>query len=134
MTMGKIWMIAGALLGAGFVILGAVLQHVVGADADMMIILSKAQHYHMLHLVALLLVGWMLVRQAGAGGLYPRLLNVSAALFLVGILLFSGNLYLKAVSSSAYMVSLVPVGGTMFILGWLVLAAALVFMPKGEVI
>ena len=130
--MKNIWMIIGALLGATFVILGAVLQHVIGANPDMMVILSKAQHYHMLHLVMLILIGVMLGQSGQKGSFFNKLLNSAAGFFLVGIILFSGNLYLKAADSSLYMVSLVPVGGTMFIIGWLVLAAAFVFERDGK--
>ncbi len=127
--MSKTWKITGALLGAAFVILGAVMQHVVGANPDMLVILSKAQHYHLLHLAMLIMIGMML-GQSGGAGLYTKLLNGAAILFLVGIILFSGNLYLKAAESSLYMLYLVPFGGTMFIAGWLVLAAAFVFEQR----
>ncbi len=126
--MGKIWMIIGALLGATFVVLGAVMQHMVGTNAEMLVILSKAQHYHMLHMVMLIGIGWLISQ--GQGGLYPKLLNGAAIFFLAGILLFSGNLYLKAMESTLYMLYLVPMGGTLFIVGWLVLAAAFVMMPR----
>ena len=122
--MKNLWLKVGAILGALFVILGALLQHYIPQNSSMFSILAKAQQYHMLHLIALLAVGILLrnnkIKKRGIISL-----NIAGILFFIGMLLFSGNLYLKAISSSLYIVSLVPIGGSMFIFAWLLFFSAL---------
>jgi uncharacterized membrane protein YgdD (TMEM256/DUF423 family) len=43
-------------------------------------------------------------------------------LFIVGILLFSGSLYLLSLSGPRWVGALTPLGGTAFMAGWVVLA------------
>jgi uncharacterized membrane protein YgdD (TMEM256/DUF423 family) len=51
---------------------------------------------------------------------------VSAAgwLFVAGIVVFSGSLYLLALTGERWLGAITPLGGACFILGWLALAAA----------
>ena len=81
--------------------------------------------YHMYHALALLAVG-LLARQA------PRkLLSWSAALFVIGVLLFSGCLYLWVLSGYKTAVMIVPIGGLFLIAGWALLAISIARLPKG---
>ena len=48
----------------------------------------------------------------------------AAVLFLFGILLFSGSLYLLALVKIRFLGLITPVGGVLFLLGWLLLAFA----------
>jgi uncharacterized membrane protein YgdD (TMEM256/DUF423 family) len=48
----------------------------------------------------------------------------SAALFLAGIVLFSGSLYALAVTSERLFAFVTPVGGASFLAGWVLLALA----------
>ena len=45
-------------------------------------------------------------------------------LFLTGILLFSGSLYLLTLAGLRWMGAITPLGGVAFILGWVLLAVA----------
>lgn len=71
---------------------------------------NTASIYHLLHAVVLLFVA----RQKGSG--------TSFFLFTLGILLFSGSLYLYAVTALKPLTFLAPVGGLCLIAGWLSLA------------
>jgi uncharacterized membrane protein YgdD (TMEM256/DUF423 family) len=55
----------------------------------------------------------------------PRLGTLTAAVaFVLGILLFSGSLYGLALGAPRALGAVAPVGGTLFILGWIALAVA----------
>lgn len=82
---------------------------------------TGAEH-HLYHAIALVLVGlasdrWMVGRNGS--------LKLAAWLFLTGILLFSGSLYLYGLFGTKSLVWLTPIGGVANILGWLALAFGL---------
>ena len=51
--------------------------------------------------------------------------NVAGWCFLLGILLFSGSLYLLTLLGEPRLGMIAPIGGTLFIVGWGCLACAL---------
>lgn len=69
---------------------------------------------------------------AALGALALGARRVPIALFLLGILIFSGTLYTMALTNMRWLGAITPIGGTAFLAGWLALA----FMPpsprKGE--
>ena len=78
-----------------------------------------ATEYHLTHALAILLVSalagtWLDERRARVVGL----------LFAAGILLFSGSLYLLAVTGIRPLGAITPFGGVCFLTGWAVLAVA----------
>jgi uncharacterized membrane protein YgdD (TMEM256/DUF423 family) len=76
-----------------------------------------AARYHMYHALALIAVGLVAARRPN------RALSVAAWLFAAGILLFSGGLYVYTLTGQRFWgVGPPPVGGLLFILGWLALA------------
>ncbi|MFM7181757.1 MAG: DUF423 domain-containing protein [Verrucomicrobiales bacterium] len=75
---------------------------------------QKASLYHLTHTVAAL----------GALALGARRLPI--VLFLFGILIFSGTLYLMALTNERWLGAITPIGGTALLAGWLALA----FMPS----
>ncbi len=78
---------------------------------------ETATHYLMVHSLALLAVG--LIKLRGGG----RSLSVAAWAFVAGVLMFSGCLYGYVLTDVKLpLVHIVPVGGVMFIVGWLALA------------
>lgn len=116
----RTWIVIGALNGFLAVGLGAFAAHGLRGrvpEADLTIFQTGA-HYHLVHAVAMVVVG--------LAALHLRHRGVSAAgwLFLVGILLFSGSLYSLGFTGSRALVMLTPVGGTAFLAGWLALAWA----------
>jgi uncharacterized membrane protein YgdD (TMEM256/DUF423 family) len=54
----------------------------------------------------------------------PRWLKLAAFAFILGIVLFSGSLYLLALSGIKWLGAITPIGGVAFIFGWLALIVA----------
>jgi uncharacterized membrane protein YgdD (TMEM256/DUF423 family) len=73
--------------------------------------------YHLIHAVALLALGALAASTDRAA-----LLRWTAWLFAIGIVVFSGSLYLLAITGEQRLGMITPFGGVMFILGWLCLA------------
>jgi len=90
-------------------------------DAYLMGIYERAVFYHFIHAIGLLVVP-ILVR---ANALRPPAGTLVCALLVTGILLFSGSLYLLALTGSRWLGAITPIGGLCFIAAWLVLAAAI---------
>ena len=78
---------------------------------------STAVDYHFGHSLALLGVSILLQRFPTA-----RSLRYSAGALMVGILLFSGSLYLVSVFNLGWLGAVTPLGGLGFLLGWGLLA------------
>ena len=70
----------------------------------------------MYHALALLAVAWQLDRGNARA-------TLAGKLFLAGIVLFSGSLYILTLCGIRWMGAVTPVGGAAFIVGWLVLAS-----------
>ena len=73
--------------------------------------------YQAMHAIALLAVGIL-----GARTRNTRLLSWSGWAFATGIVLFSGSLYLLAVTDARLLGIVTPFGGTAFLIGWALLA------------
>ena len=71
--------------------------------------------YHLIHGLAILLVALILVHT-------PHRANQVNMIFLSGIVLFSGSLYLLAVTGVKALGMITPIGGLLLIAGWLLLA------------
>lgn len=113
------WIIAlGAVNGALAVMAGAFGAHGLKArlTPELLATWNTAAEYHMYHALALLLVGAVAATQPQVA------LQGPAWAFLVGIVLFSGSLYLLALSGIKVLGAITPVGGVAFIVGWLWLA------------
>ncbi len=85
---------------------------------------QKAVDYQALHSLALLAVGLLALQQGS------RLLQWSGWSFLIGILLFSGSLYLLALTGNRTLGMITPFGGLAFIIGWCCLTLAAWRLPK----
>ncbi|MDX9972478.1 MAG: DUF423 domain-containing protein [FCB group bacterium] len=110
-----------AFLGASAVALGAFGAHGLKErlPADLLTVFEVGVRYHMYHALALL-----------ALALAPQALWTSAATttaawsWLIGILIFSGSLYLLAILNIRWLGAITPIGGVAFIIGWLALIVA----------
>ena len=113
-----LWIRLTALSGAIAVMLGAFAAHSMkdSLTPQMLDIYQTGVLYHFIHTVALL----------GALGLplSERSLHWAARCFMLGIVLFSGSLYLIAVSGFSVLGIVTPIGGSAFIVGWLLLFTA----------
>lgn len=118
--MNRTFVALGAILAGLSVAAGAFGAHGLRGllDADMLANFETAARYQMYHALALLIVGVL------AAYLPARTVNWIGWLFIVGILLFSGSLYLMAFTGVRMLGAITPLGGVAFIAGWLLLAVA----------
>ncbi len=114
----KIWMFIAGLNGAVAVLMGAFAAHAMGPGHPFASAFSTAAHYHLVHAAAMAIAA--LAAQGAAG---PRA-RMAAMLFLAGILLFSGSLYMLTLTGLRAFSYITPVGGLALVAGWLVLALA----------
>ena len=107
-----------AMIGVG---LGAFGSHMLGdkIGADALETFQTGIQYHFIHALAMLIV-------AVAMGVWgeSRRLAWAAWLFLAGIVMFSGSLYLLSTTGLRIFGPITPLGGAAFIAGWIVLALA----------
>ena len=110
---------AAAVLGALAVAAGAFGAHALEARLAprLLAVWETASRYHMWHALALLAV-------AAAPVWRSRLAGAVAAAWVAGVVLFSGSLYLLAVTGVGMLGAITPIGGLALIAGWLLLAAA----------
>ena len=87
-------------------------------DAHAMGIFETAVQYHFYHSLALLAVGVIALSQP-----QTVLLKSSGWLFFLGILIFSGSLYVLSITGLRWLGAITPLGGLAFIGGWACLAA-----------
>ena len=86
---------------------------------EMLNIFEGAVRYQMYHGIGLIVVAWALSQWQNA--------YISAAgwCFIVGILIFSGSLYILSLTGLSWLGAITPIGGLAFIAGWgcLIIAA-----------
>src|SRR5579859_8121621 len=110
--MVRIWIVAAGLGGLASVALGAATTHL-ALDASLLEIAARYLMYHSLALLAVALL---------ARGGTSVALGLSGWCFLLGMIAFAGGLTAKAAAGWPLAVAATPVGGTLFMLGWLALA------------
>jgi uncharacterized membrane protein YgdD (TMEM256/DUF423 family) len=123
--MQKIFGIIAASYGALAVILGAFGAHALKEklDAYQLEIFNKGVQYQFYHVVALFAVVLLSTK------IQSKSLDFAGWFFSIGILFFSGSLYLLATRSLLGLDSITPIigpitpiGGLCFIIGWVLLA------------
>jgi len=73
--------------------------------------------YHLVHGLGLLAVGWLATLRPS-----EPLIDRAGWAFVLGIVLFSGSLYLLSVTGMKKLGAITPVGGLAFMIGWVCLA------------
>ena len=93
---------------------------------DMLAIYHTAVQYQFWHTAALLAVGLLMLH-------FPQqtLLKYSGWAFAVGMVIFSGSLYVLALTGTRWLGAITPIGGVALLAGWLLLAVAM--FQKGTV-
>lgn len=116
--MDRLFFRVGALSALVSVAAGAFGAHALRArlTPEYLAVFETAARYQMYHALGLLAVGWAVSRWPGA-------LPVWAGwLFMAGTLLFSGSLYILALTGTRWWGAITPLGGGAFLAGWLCLA------------
>ena len=120
MTPERLFFVLGSVLAGLAVALGAFGAHGLRAtlNTDDLATFEVGVRYQMYHALALLAVAWAASRWESTS------LVVAGWAFVVGILIFSGSLYLLVVTGPRWLGAITPVGGVSFLVGWALLAWA----------
>jgi uncharacterized membrane protein YgdD (TMEM256/DUF423 family) len=117
----RLFVILGSLNAFLAVALGAFGAHALRSriSPDLLAIYQTGGQYHLTHALALLFVALFSERQAcGSSARW------SGWLFAAGIVLFSGSLYLLAITGIRIFGAVTPLGGVCFLAGWALLFTA----------
>lgn len=119
----KVFLILGAINAALAVILGAFGSHgLEGKLSERMIEVYKTGvQYHMYHAIGILIVGLLAGKLSGSSAL-----QWSGWMMFIGIILFSGSLYVLSTTGISKLGIITPFGGVAFIAGWILLVVAAV--------
>lgn len=119
-VMERTWFAVGSILATLAVAAGAFGAHGLEnrLSADDLDTYQTAARYHMYHALGLLAVAYAAQRFGGG------LVSAAGWLFIAGIVLFSGSLFLLALSGIKILGAVAPIGGTCFLAGWACLAVA----------
>lgn len=136
------WIIAGAILAAFAVVFGAfgahgleprleavfgdqeksIVGHTVPATYKYLQDFKTGAEYHMYHALGLLALGITAAQQQSVRKSH----RVAAWCFLLGIVLFSGSLYVLVLSGLKWLGAITPIGGLLMISGWISFAVGMV--------
>lgn len=107
-----------AISGMLAVILGAFGAHILKGmiSHEMLEVYKTGIQYHFYHTFALLAVGILMYFNSS------KALKWSADLFTTGIILFSGSLYVMAITGIKLVGIITPFGGVLWIIAWILLA------------
>ena len=122
----RIWLFLGSALGCLGVVLGAFAAHglksFLGIANDEWLARQAnwdtAARYQMYHALALLAVGLLAARRCGLA------IHLAGLTMTLGTILFSGCLYALVLSGQKWWGAVVPIGGSLMIVGWVCLAIA----------
>ena len=115
------WVFAGGVLMAVAVLLGAFGAHGLKAHVtpDLLAVWETGVRYHVYHALALLILGPV---QAFLGEAAERACRITGVLFIAGIVVFSGSLYVLTLTGVRWLGAVTPLGGVAFVVGWIVLS------------
>jgi uncharacterized membrane protein YgdD (TMEM256/DUF423 family) len=110
-----IWIITGSIFAALAVLFGAFGAHGLKSrvSAEDLIIFETGVRYQMYHALALILLGLIAMNPN------ITITNLTFGLFVAGILIFSGTLYLIPLTGLRWLGAITPIGGTALIAGWI---------------
>ena len=108
-----------AFLAVAFGAFGAHSLRDVLTKNDTVSVYQTAAQYQMAHALALILVALLAERLNET-----RLIRAVGNLFGAGMVLFSGSLYLLAITNIKWLGAITPLGGLCFLTGWVLLTAA----------
>ena len=115
--MTKVLLLFGLIFCGLSVLMGAFGAHALKDKLSeySMLIYDKAVFYQVLHALGILVIAIL-------GQVFnTQQFNMSGWLFVAGILLFSGSLFILSVTGIKWLGAITPIGGVMFIAGWFLL-------------
>src|SRR5215471_10875170 len=109
----RVWSALGALNALCAIGLGAFGAHGLRSRLapDLLAVFETGARYHMYHALGLIAVAWLATQRGSSA-------NVPGIFMLAGILLFSGSLYVLAISGVRSFGAVTPFGGLAFMIGW----------------
>lgn len=116
--MNNPFLVLASINGFLAVSLGAFAAHGLknALSEDLLNIFQTGVQYHMYHTLALLAVGVLSLYFPTQTGL-----RIAGFLFLAGIIIFSGSLYVLALTGIRWLGAITPLGGIAFLAGWALL-------------
>jgi len=117
--MSKLFLILGSINGAAAVCMGAFGAHFLKTkiSEDMLSVFQTAVQYHFYHSLGLMIIGIL------ANYSKPeKYLGISGWMMFIGIILFSGSLYVLSTTTTRWIGIITPFGGLAFIISWLLIA------------
>ena len=122
LTTHKLFITLGSINAMLAVMLGAFGAHGLKSrlTAELMAIFQTGVQYHFYHAFGLILIGIIAMHFPGSVWL-----KWSGWVMLTGIVLFSGSLYMLALTNLRWLGAITPIGGLAFIIAWLVLIVAI---------
>ncbi|HET8858923.1 DUF423 domain-containing protein [Marivirga sp.] len=115
----KLIILIGSISGAISVILGAFGAHALKDSltaSNRLDTYETAVKYQMYHSLALILLGILMLH------FQHKFLNYASYSFLIGIIIFSGSLYLLCATGISKLGAIAPIGGLFLIAAWVLLA------------
>jgi len=115
--MDRVLLLIGAITGLLAVIAGTFAAHALDSQLSMKAqqIFETGVRYHMYHALAIAAISSLGGRVSGR---WPAIV---VGFFLAGVIIFSGSLYLLAVTGAKWLGMITPIGGVAFLVGWLLL-------------
>ncbi len=116
--MDRIFAASGALSALLAVGAGAFGAHALRAriTPDLLAVFETGARYQMYHALGLLAVAWAATRWPAGS------VRAAGWLFIAGTIVFSGSLYVLSLTGQRWLGAITPLGGAMFLAGWLALA------------
>lgn len=115
------WTALGGALAFVAIALGAFGAHGLEKtlDAHHLEVFKTGAYYHLVHALGLILIGIRIHQRPEC-----RLLPAACLLLTIGIAVFSGSLYVFAITANARWAMITPLGGLSFMAGWIVFCVA----------
>lgn len=119
--MDRAFALAGTISAFLAVAAGAFGAHALRSrlSPELLAVFETGARYQMYHALALIAVAW-----AASHWPLPSV-RLAGWLFIAGTVLFSGSLYLLALTGTRWLGAITPLGGVLLLAGWLALAAGL---------
>jgi uncharacterized membrane protein YgdD (TMEM256/DUF423 family) len=129
--MNRTWLMLGCVGAFMSVLFGAFAAHGLKKliSLDMINIFSIGVDYQFYHSFGLFICA-IYAKECLQQPKAQRYLGLAAGFFMAGIVLFSGSLYLYALTAQTWLGPITPLGGICFLLGWLCLGICFWFSHR----